>query len=76
MVDVCISDNGIGLEEAELVTIFQRYYTTKSGRGHGIGLHWCANVVTSMGGQLHARSRGQGEGASLHLLLPTQRARH
>jgi signal transduction histidine kinase len=76
MVDVCISDNGIGLEEAELVTIFQRYYTTKSGRGHGIGLHWCANVVTSMGGQLHARSRGQGEGASLHLLLPTLRARH
>jgi len=70
MADLAVTDNGIGLEEDELVKIFQRYYTTKRGRGHGIGLHWSANVVTSMGGHLFARSEGKGKGASLHLRLP------
>lgn len=70
MVEVRVTDSGAGLEEAELVDIFQRYYTTKPGRGHGIGLHWCANVVSSMGGQLYASSPGRGQGATLHLLLP------
>ena len=74
MVDLCVADNGIGLDEEELVKIFQRYYTTKSGRGHGIGLHWSANVVTSMGGHLFARSAGRGSGAALHLQLPAARS--
>jgi len=70
MVDLCIADNGTGLAADELVMIFQRHYTTKTGRGHGIGLHWSANVVTSMGGQLFARSAGRGQGTALHLQLP------
>lgn len=70
MVDLRVTDSGVGLEEEELVNIFQRHYTTKSGRGHGIGLHWCANVVASMGGHLYASSAGRGQGATLHLLLP------
>lgn len=70
MVKVSIADNGTGLEPSELVKVFQRHYTTKTARGHGIGLHWCANVVTSMGGQLYASSEGPGRGATLHLLLP------
>jgi len=70
MVDVCIADNGAGLEEAELLQIFQRHYTTKQGRGHGIGLHWCASMVASMGGSIHAVSDGRDRGAALHLLLP------
>lgn len=70
MVDLCIADNGIGATPEELVKMFQRHYTTKVGRGHGIGLHWSANVVTSMGGQLYAHSAGRGQGAELHLRLP------
>jgi signal transduction histidine kinase len=70
MVDLRVADNGIGLEEGERVAIFQRHYTTKSGRGHGIGLHWSANVITSMGGQIYAESPGRGHGAALHLRLP------
>ncbi|WP_193370772.1 ATP-binding protein [Pelagibius marinus] len=70
MVDIQITDDGAGMNEAELVKVFQRYYTTKPGRGHGIGLHWCANVVTSMGGHLYAASPGRGQGATMHLLLP------
>lgn len=70
MVDISVADNGAGLDADEPVKIFQRYYTTKSGRGHGIGLHWSANVMTSMGGHLFARSEGKGMGTSLHLRLP------
>jgi len=70
MVELCLADNGAGLDASELVKIFQRHYTTKQGRGHGIGLHWSANVIASMGGQLYARSPGRGKGASLHLRLP------
>src|SRR3546814_7695982 len=62
MVDLSVTDNGVGLDVEEPVKIFQRYYTTKSVRGHGIGLHWSANVVTSMGGHLFARSGGKGRG--------------
>ena len=70
MVDLCVSDNGVGLEDAELLQIFQRHYSTKQGRGHGIGLHWCASVVASMGGSIYAISEGRNRGATLHLLLP------
>lgn len=74
MVELCLTDNGAGLDASELVKVFQRHYTTKQGRGHGIGLHWSANVVTSMGGQLFASSPGKGKGASLHLRLPAARS--
>lgn len=75
MVELSVADNGVGLTEEELVKVFQRFYTTKAGRGHGIGLHWSANVVTSMGGQLYATSTGPGRGAALHLRLPVARQR-
>ncbi|MGH6947363.1 MAG: ATP-binding protein [Kiloniellales bacterium] len=70
MLDISIADNGVGLTEQEQIKVFQRHYTTKAGRGHGIGLHWSANVVTSMRGRLYVRSPGRGKGAVLHLVLP------
>src|SRR3546814_17444760 len=75
MVDLSVTDNGVGLDVEEPVKIFQRYYTTKSVRGHGIGLHWSANVVTSMGGHLFASSGGKGRGTSLHLRVPVAPSR-
>ena len=70
LVELCLRDNGVGLAADDLVNVFQRHYTTKAGRGHGIGLHWSASVVTSMHGQLYATSDGPGKGATMHLLLP------
>lgn len=75
MLDISVADNGVGLTEQEQIKVFQRHYTTKAGRGHGIGLHWSANVVTSMRGRLYARSAGRGKGATLHLVLPVTRSR-
>ena len=71
MVRVTIRDNGSGFDEATQKQIFRRGFTSKTkGEFAGLGLHWCANAVASMGGKLSAESAGQGRGAAFHVLLP------
>ncbi len=62
-------DDGAGIAAADLARIFERRFSTKQ-RGSGLGLHWSANAVIALGGRLYAESRGAGQGATLHLLLP------
>jgi sensor domain CHASE-containing protein len=41
------------------------------GASHqGIGLHWCANALRSLGGRMWATSEGLGSGATMHVVLP------
>lgn len=71
MVRVSIRDNGSGFDEATREQIFRRGFTSKTrGEFAGLGLHWCANAVASMGGKLSAESDGHGRGAVFHVLLP------
>lgn len=71
MVRLTVCDNGSGFDEAISKQIFQRGYTSKSsGDASGLGLHWCANAVASMGGRIIAESNGAGQGAEFHVLLP------
>ncbi|MBF0611447.1 MAG: HAMP domain-containing protein [Magnetococcales bacterium] len=69
-VELSFQDNGCGIEEQDLTRIFQRHFSTKTVWGRGVGLHWCANVVNAMGGQLTAESPGPGKGATFRLLVP------
>ena len=62
-------DNGAGIQPSDLGRIFERRFSTKQ-RGSGLGLHWSANTVAALGGNLFAESPGEGRGASLHLILP------
>lgn len=56
-----VTDSGVGLDAAQMQTIFQPFYTTrKSGVGTGIGLTVVRNIVTSMGGAVHVMSRPGG----------------
>jgi signal transduction histidine kinase len=65
-------DNGNGIAPEHLTQVFDKGYSTKSRTTNdGIGLHWCANAVRSLGGRIWASSDGPGRGASLHVLLPT-----
>lgn len=68
---VCIevSDNGYGIEGANLDKIFNYGFSTKEG-GHGFGLHASAIYAQEMGGSLTASSEGVGQGATFVLLLP------
>jgi C4-dicarboxylate-specific signal transduction histidine kinase len=71
MIRVTIRDNGNGFCSEVGPRIFERGFTSKpDGKANGLGLHWCANAVTSMGGRIFAESAGQGEGAEFHVLLP------
>jgi signal transduction histidine kinase len=64
-----IEDNGAGIAPSALEQMFLRRFSTKQ-RGSGVGLHWSANAVSTMGGAISAESGGPGQGATLHLVLP------
>jgi sensor domain CHASE-containing protein len=70
MVHVEITDNGVGIEPENLSTIFQRDFTTKEEGKGGLGLHWCANSILALQGKIYAESKGPGQGAKLHVILP------
>jgi len=74
MVRVTVRDNGSGFDKATGEQIFQRGFTSKTeGNTTGLGLHWCANAVASMGGRISADSVGPGCGAEFHVRLPAAR---
>ena len=70
-VELCFSDNGVGIPEENLQRIFDPFFTTKLGRGgSGLGLNIVYNIVTSvLGGKILVQSI-EGKGASFMLTLP------
>jgi sensor domain CHASE-containing protein len=68
---LCCEDDGVGIAADHLERVFEKGFSTKSPEtNHGIGLHWCANAIGSLGGRIWAASDGPGLGASLHVVLP------
>lgn len=70
-----ISDSGVGLAEADLSRIFQRFYRVDQSRarasgGSGIGLTIARHIVWAHQGELWAASAGVGQGSTFHLKLP------
>jgi len=64
-------DNGVGIAQGDLERVFDQGFSTKSrDTNYGIGLHWCANAISAMGGRIWAVSDGPGRGASMHMMLP------
>jgi signal transduction histidine kinase len=73
---VSVTDNGIGIPEAELDNIFERFYRvnsklTRATPGAGLGLYICKIIVESHGGQIWARNRVQG-GTIVSFSLPLE----
>lgn len=65
---VMISDTGPGIPHASMKKIFQQGFTTKND-GNGFGLHYCANAMTEMHGEISIKS-DPGHGATFVLTLP------
>jgi signal transduction histidine kinase len=60
-------DDGIGVEEAELARLFERFYRAdraRASRGTGLGLAIVKHVVTQAGGTVEA-SGGRGRGLEI-----------
>ncbi|MBI3839854.1 MAG: HAMP domain-containing protein [Planctomycetia bacterium] len=70
---IYIIDNGMGIPPENLTRIFSHGFTTKK-KGHGFGLHSCANAASELGGSLVAKSDGPGKGATFILELPFEPA--
>jgi len=68
------ADDGVGIRDEDLTRIFENGFSTKSpDTNHGIGLHWCANAVNALGGQIRADGGTRG-GAVLSVTLPLHRS--
>jgi PAS domain S-box-containing protein len=68
IVEVCLSDTGIGMTEETLGRLFTPFYTTKT-KGTGLGLAIAQKIVDAHGGRIHVRST-PGAGAAFTLILP------
>jgi two-component system phosphate regulon sensor histidine kinase PhoR len=69
-----IQDTGIGIAEAEMPRIFERFYRVDKARsrqlgGTGLGLSIVKHLTQAMQGSVHATSR-PGEGSTFTVYLP------
>ena len=71
-VEIRIKDSGRGISEREQQRLFDPFFTTKPiGKGTGMGLSICYQIITQHGGQLTCHSN-LGEGAEFIIQIPIQ----
>ncbi len=73
--EVRIKDQGIGIARQEQKAIFKRFYrvdnpATQLAKGTGLGLFMVDSIVTRHGGNVQAKSLGEGKGATFIVRLP------
>jgi two-component system cell cycle sensor histidine kinase/response regulator CckA len=64
-----VTDNGSGMDAATRSHVFEAFFTTKAGKGSGLGLATVYDIVTSNGGLIHIDS-GPARGTRVSVLLP------
>lgn len=77
-VQVCVADQGLGIEPEHLDHIFDRFYqvdsaSTRKVGGSGLGLSICKAIVEAHDGQIWAESQ-PGVGSRFHFTLPLKEA--
>jgi two-component system phosphate regulon sensor histidine kinase PhoR len=75
-VEITIADQGIGIPQANLDSIFERFYTVDKARsrkmgGSGLGLSIVAKAISKHQGKVNVSSK-EGEGSSFVIRLPKQ----
>jgi len=71
---VRVVDDGVGVGEADLPRLFERFYRadrSRGSRGTGLGLAIVKHVVASAGGTVEARG-GRGRGLEIRCLFPAR----
>ena len=65
-------DDGIGVGEADIPSLFERFYRAdraRSSRGTGLGLSIVKHIVVAAGGRVEA-SGGEGRGLEVRCSFP------
>ncbi len=70
--EISIEDNGHGVDAADRQRIFQPFYSSKGGKGTGLGLAVTAKILAEHGGGVRVE-RGRLGGARFVLSLPAAR---
>lgn len=68
-IHITVMDNGCGMTDEVKGQLFQRFFTTKAGRGIGLGLLVTQKVVHDHGGEILLESI-DGQGTTVSVLLP------
>ncbi len=66
-----VRDTGMGMTPEVQARIFEPFYTTKPGRGTGLGMPTVYGIVKRAGGEIRLRSQ-VGEGTRIDVYLPRQ----
>ena len=74
MVEVSVSDNGVGIEESEIAKIFNRFQQAGDAlsdrpQGSGLGLHISKEIVDHLGGEIWVESE-LGSGSTFFFTVP------
>lgn len=72
-IELCVSDNGPGIEETVIKHIFEAFFTTKAvGEGTGLGLSTVCNMVHEAQGHIIVESKTTepNRGTAFRLLFP------
>ena len=68
MVEFSVSDNGSGIAQDQLMTLFTPFKSTKA-KGLGIGLYQCKTIVEAHKGKIYVESE-EGRGTTFRIELP------
>ena len=79
--EVTVTDSGQGIKPEFLPHVFERFRqadasTTRQTGGLGLGLSIVKQLVELHGGQVRAKSAGEGQGATFSVTLPLALTRH
>jgi two-component system NtrC family sensor kinase len=68
--EIAVSDNGIGIRPEDREKVFSLFYTTKPpGKGTGLGLPICRQIIIELGGEFDFESQ-VGEGTTFTIRMP------
>jgi signal transduction histidine kinase len=72
LVHINVTDNGVGIDEADVPSIFQIFASTKGSRGTGLGLPVSQKIIREHGGKIVVKS-DRGHGSVFSIELPMAR---
>jgi two-component system, NtrC family, sensor kinase len=68
-VEIAVTDDGVGIEPKSVERIFEPFYSTKGGKGTGLGLAVSWGIISSHGGTIKVES-APGKGSVFTVRLP------
>lgn len=69
MLKIEIKDNGVGITDEDKEQIFTPFFSTKVGKGTGLGLTIVKKIIDTIKGKLYFESV-RGQGTTFNILLP------